>query len=55
MVHLGHLGQPVAEDCRELLVLLRLSLGIGNRESIEVVEGAEKAAGLRSCLEGGRT
>ena len=54
MAHLGNLAEPVAEDCRELFVLLRLALGVGNGESIEVVEGAEKAAELRSCLEGGR-
>ena len=54
MGHLRHLAQPVAEDCGELLVLLSL-VGVGDREPIEVVEGAEKPPELRSCLQGGRT
>ena len=54
MGHLRHLVQPVAEDCGELLVLLSL-VGVGDREPIEVVEGAEQPPELRSCLEGGRT
>ena len=41
--HLGNLVQPVAEDCGELLGLLGL-VGVGDRESIEVEEGAEKPA-----------
>ena len=41
--HLGNLAQAIAEDCGELLVLLSL-VGVGNRESIEVEEGAEKPA-----------
>jgi len=49
MGHVGNLVQPIAEDCGELLVLLRL-VGVGNRESIEVVEGSEKPSELRSCL-----
>ena len=40
MGHLRHLAQPVAEDCGELLVLLGL-VGVGDREPIEVVEGAK--------------
>ena len=49
---MGNLVQPIAEDCGELLVLLSL-VGVGDRESIEVEEGSEKPAGLRSCLQGG--
>jgi len=55
MGHLRDLPQPVAEDCGELLVLLRL-VGVGDWEPIEVVEGTEQTPKLRSCLEGrGRT
>ena len=46
---MGNLVEPIAEDCGELLVLLGLA-GVGDRESIEVVEGSEKPSELRSCL-----
>jgi len=49
---LGNLVEPVAEDCRELLVLLSL-VGVEHGKAIEVEEGAEQSPELRSCLEAG--